>query len=900
LPQQEAVAMTKNVRIAISGEAVRRGTIGCTVCVAVALGLGVLVTAQNAITTPAAHFGFELAADGKYAMWEQEVAYYQQLAKESDRIDLQVVGKSTQGRPFLLLTISSPQNLAKAQRYKDISRQMADPRGLTPQQIDALAAEGRAVVLVTLGQHSTEVASAQMGPRLVHRLATGNDDQIRTILDNTIFLLIPSFNPDGHDHVGDWVRQSAGTPYEGAGPPDLYGAYIGHDNNRDGYMLSQIESQHWAKVVYQDWFPQVYKDTHQQGSYGARITIPPKYDPINPHVDPLMWRTSQLLGGAMGTRLEAEGVTGVESQVHYDAWFMASFHGVANLSNMTSFHTESASARLVWPLYIHPEQIGPGSRGRPENKAQMTFPHPWPGGWWRMSDIARQQEIETLALVETMGRHRHSFLKNRALAASRQIQNGAAEPPYAHVIPMNQHDPGTAAKFAAVLMMNGIEVHRAADRFTTRSRTVEAGDLIVRLDQPSRALVKTMIEPMIYPDNEWTRARDGSPLPPYDMASFTLGDHMGVESFALDEKATAKLEKLTAAPKPAGRISGSGSAGWLLTPAWNDSFRAVNRLLKNGGAVYRVAKPPQPWAPGTFWIPAAGPNSSAIVQGLATEFGLPFAAAAAAPAGPFTQLKPLRIALYRRYAGGNMDEGWTRYLFDQWEFPYSRVDADEIRKGGLAAKYDVVLIADDTVRALVGGGAPEAAATPFAAAALPAEFSKTLGNAGVDALKEFVLGGGSLVLLDHATALASERFGVPVRNPVAGLSDKEFFVPGSSLRVQFDPAQPLAYGMPRESTVLFFESVAFDINNSIGNDRISVVARYHDRDLLRGGWLDGEQHLVRLPALLDVSYGKGRIAMIGFRAQNRAQTHGTFKVLFNALYRAGAVEVPASGTVTSR
>ena len=328
-----------------------------------ALALASFVQAQSGITTPAAHFGFELAADGKYAMWDQEVAYYEKLAKESDRIDLQVLGKSTLGRPFILLTISSPQNLAKLDRYKEISRQMADPRGLTPQQIDALSAEGRAVVLVTLGQHSTEVSSGQMGPRLVHRLATRSDDQVRTILDNTIFLLIPSFNPDGHDIVGDWLKKSAGTPYEGAGPPELYGAYIGHDNNRDGYMLSQVESQHWAKVVYQDWFPQVYKDTHQMGSYGSRIMIPPKYDPVNPHVDPLIWRTSQLLGGAMGTALEAEGVTGVESQVHFDAWFMASFHGVANLSNITSFHTESASARLIWPLYIHPQQIQPGSRG---------------------------------------------------------------------------------------------------------------------------------------------------------------------------------------------------------------------------------------------------------------------------------------------------------------------------------------------------------------------------------------------------------------------------------------------------------------------------------------------------------------------------------------------------------
>jgi hypothetical protein len=877
------------------------------VSVCIALALATFVQAQSGITSPQAHFGFELAADGTFAMWDQEVDYYEKLAKESDRIDLQVLGKSTLGRPFILLTISSPQNLAKLDRYREISRQMADPRGLTPQQIEALAAEGRAVVLVTLGQHSTEVASSQMGPRLVHRMATSSEDRIKTILDNTIFLLIPSFNPDGHDIVGDWVKKSAGTPYEGAGPPELYGAYIGHDNNRDGYMLSQVESQHWAKVVFQDWFPQVYKDTHQMGSYGSRLAIPPKYDPINPHVDPLMWRTSQLLGGAMGTALEAEGVTGVESQVHYDAWFMASFHGVANLSNMTSFHTESASARLIWPLYIHPQQIQPGSRGRPENKAQMTFPHPWPGGWWRMSDIARQQEIETIALVETMGRYRQSFLKNRALAAMRQVERGAAE--FGHVIPMNQHDPGTAAKFASTLMMNGVEVHRAPARFTSGSRVVEAGDLIVRLDQPSRALIKTMIEPMVYPDNEWTRRRDGSPLSPYDMASFTLADHMGVESFPMQvgldfSRATPKLEKLTSAPKPAGKIVGTGSAGWLLTPTWNLSFRAVNRVLKNGGTVYRLSDPPAPWAPGTFWIPAGGSIDSTAIQALATEFGLPFSAVAEAPTGlarrspgegGMSRLRPLRVALYRRYAGGNMDEGWTRFIFDQWEFPYARVDADEIKKGGLNAKYDAVLIADDTVRAIVGAGGAggaEAPASPFAAGALPAEYTKALGNAGVDALKEFVRAGGSLVLLDNSTTLATERFGVPVRNPIAGLSEKEFFAPGSSLRVHVDTTQPLGYGMPKETTVVFFESTAFDINNSSANDRIAVVARYHDRDLLRGGWLDGEKHLAGMPALLDVGYGKGRIAMIGFRAQNRAQAYGTFKVLFNALYQAGAVSVP--------
>ena len=861
----------------------------CALCLA--LATGVIVGAQSAITMPGEHFGFELAADGQYAMWDEEVAYYETLARESDRIDLRVLGESTQGRPFLLLTISSPQNLAKAERYKEIARQLADPRGLTPQQIDALADEGRAVVLVTLGLHSTEVASAQMGPRLVYRLATSNDEQTRTILDNTIFLLIPSFNPDGHDIVGEWLAETAGTPHEGVGPAEVYSQYVGHDNNRDGYMLSQAESQLWAKVVYEEWYPQIYKDTHQMGSYGARLTIPPKYDPINPHVDPLIWRSSQLLGGAMGTTLEAEGVTGVESQVHYDAWFMASFHGVSNLSNITSFHTESASARLIWPLYVHPQQILSNRRGRPENKAQMTFPHPWPGGWWRQSDIARQQEIETLAVLEAASHYRQHFLKNRALAASRQVEKGAAEAPYGHVIPLRQHDPGTAVKFVSTLMLSGVEVHRVVEEFTSGGQLVEPGDLVIRLDQPSRALIKTMIEPAIYPDNPWTRRQDGSPLPPYDMASFTLGDHMGVESFPLAERLTANLEKLDDAPTLTGAISGTGSSGWLLTPTRNDSFRAVNRVLERGGAVYRLPSPPEPWVPGTFWIPAGGSIDTSAVQALATEFGLPFTAVASAPAGQLSQLKPLRLGLYRRYMGGNMDEGWTRFLFDNWEVPYARVDADEISEGGLNAKYDVLLFADDPLVTIMGLEGRVPAESPYAGLEYPPEYSKGLGDAGLQAVKDFVRDGGSLVLLDGATTLATERFGIPVRNPLAGLSETEFFAPGSTLRVRVDTSQPLGYGMPEHAMIVFFDSVAFDITNSRANDQLSVVARYGDRDLLRGGWLDGERHLAQQAALVDVGYGEGRIALIGFRAQNRAQAHGTFKVLFNALYQAGAVNV---------
>jgi hypothetical protein len=623
------------------------------------------------------------------------------------------------------------------------------------------------------------------------------------------------------------------------------------------------------------------------------MTIPPKYDPINPNVDPLVWRSSMLLGGAMATELEAAGITGIESGVHYDAWFMSSFHTIVNQHNIPGFHTESASAKMIWPLYIHPQELQPGSRGRPEYKAQMSFPHPWPGGWWRMGDIGRQQEVSILALVENVARYREMFQKNRAISASRQVERGRTEAPYAHVIPMRQHDPGTAVKFVSILMQSGVEVHRAPENFTTGRWVVEAGDLIIRLDQPSRAFVKSLIEPLIYPDNEWTRRRDGSPLRPYDTASATLGDHMGVESFPVEETLTAKLEKLTSPPKLTGKITGSGSAGWLLTPDWNDSFRAVNRVLKAGGAVYRLPNPPAPLAAGTFWIPASGSTSAASVQALAQEFGLPFTAVATPPAGRLSMLRPLRVGLYHRYFGGNADEGWTRFIFDKWEFPYSRIEADEIKKGGLNERYDVLLFPDDELPFIIGSEPREAGLFP-SGGNYPPEYRKGIGAEGVQALKAFVLGGGSLVLVDGATSLATESFGIPVRNALKGLSAKEFFGPGSTLRIRMDPTQPLAYGMPRNALAIFFDSAAFDVGNSLSNGNIAVVGQYGDRDLLRGGWLDGEKHLAQMAALLDVGYGQGRIALIGFRAQLRAQAHGTYKVLFNALYQGGAKDVASA------
>jgi hypothetical protein len=505
-----------------------------------------------------------------------------------------------------------------------------------------------------------------------------------------------------------------------------------------------------------------------------------------------------------------------------------------------------------------------------------------------MGDIARQQEIAILGTLETAARHREMFLSNMALMARRQVERGASEAPYAHVVPMRQHDPGTAAKLIATLMEANVEVHRAAERFRSGQFAFDPGDFVIRHDQPLRGYIMSLLIPYVYPDNPWTRRADGTPLAPKDWASVNLAELMGVEAIPVTDKLAMRMVPLTEPPTMAGAVTGSGSAGWLLTPTWNDSFRAVTRILEAGGDVHRLTAPPETWAPGTFWIPASSAASQTTIDGLANEFGLPFVAVASAPAGSSFPLKLPRVGLYRRYQGGNSDEGWTRWIFDSWEFPYTRVESTDIRAAELNSRFDVLIVPDDELSALIGSTGAAQSEYISGSQAYPQEFRQGLGDSGVQALQDFVREGGTLVLLDRASELAIQRFGIPVTNVVGGLSSRDFYAPGSMLRVEFDPSHPLAYGMPSRGLVLFDGSPAFEVRSTLHNEGISAAGRYGERDLLQSGWLDGESHIANKAALLDVGYGAGRVVLVGFGAQRRAETHGTFKILFNAMYLNGA------------
>lgn len=840
---------------------------------------------QGAVTSPEKFFGFQLGSDRKIARWDRIVEYFGLLEREgAGRLKVVNMGPSTMGHPFLLVIISSPANLARLERLREVNARISDPRGLREEEVGKLVAEGRAVICQSMSLHATEIGGTQMAPELAYDLCARQDEETLRILDNVLFLLVPSFNPDGAIMVADWYQKTLGTEYEGSNLPWLYHKYAGHDNNRDAFQTNLVESQYMARILFTEWIPQAYVDHHHMGSYGARIYVPPYAEPIRPLADPLIWREHSWYGAHIAYKEEEAGLSGVLNMAQYSGWGHFGFHWITPFHNIAGMLTESANTRLATPIFIQPEQLRGGTRGLPAYAEQTTFPNPWPGGWWRLRDIVERQKVSAWAVLDLAARNRETVLWNAYLKARRQTERGARGKPAAYVIPAAQHDPLTAVKLVNKLLVQGIEIRRAASGFTVASgMSYPAGSFVVSLAQPKMGLIRYLLGRTFYPDNDYTRDKDGSPIRPYDMATDTMFEFMGVRVDPVDEAVAGDLQKVTAPVTVVGRVA-KGASGYALDGRLNDSFKAVNLLLDKGVAVRRVNMAAPGLRPGDFLVPAA---PEALVADIARQTGVDFNAAGAEVRQGAHDVRRLRIAMYQRYMGGNMDEGWTRLLLERFSFPYASIMDAEIRKGGLNEKYDVIILPDDSSAMITGerggrGGAESAQPQ----GSVPPEYRSGIGSEGVEALRAFVRKGGTLVALGRASLFAIERFGLPVRNVAAGLPPKEFFCPGSTLRVAFDNAHPLAYGMPARGLVVFLgDSAAFEIVPSEHNEWYETVVRYADRDLLESGWLIGERTLAGKAAMLSARYGEGRVILVGFRTQHRAQTHGTFKLLFNALVR---------------
>jgi hypothetical protein len=857
--------------------------------------------APQALPTPEQFFGFQMGADRKLANWDRLVEYYRRLAQGSDKMRLVELGKTSEGRPYLALFISSPANLAKLEQYRAMNARLNDPRGVPESEIRSIVAAGKAVVIQSFALHSSEVAASQTAAEFVYDSLTRADAEATRILDNVISIVLPSINPDGTQMIADWYMKYAGTEHEAAGLPWLYQKYAGHDNNRDGFALNLPESKHLGKLMYRDWLPQAYVDHHQMGGGNARLYIPPYAEPIRPDGDPLVWREMSWWGGHMGTMLEAAGKTGVIGAAIYSGWGHMGFHWITPFHNIAGMLTESASARLATPVFVHADQLRGGPRGLPEYDSQTTMPSVWPGGWWRVRDIVEQQKIAAWATVDLAARNRETVLWNMYLKASRQTERGRNGAVKAYVIPAAQHDALTVTKLVNLLLDSGIEVQQSKAQFIVEGRVYGPGSFVVPMAQPKMGLVRWMLGRTFYPDNSYTRDREGNPIRPYDMSTDTFGEFMGVRSDPVGEMVTADLAKLAGPVPLTGAVAASAAGGYLLDGRLNDSHRAVHLLLAKGIGVRRAgqASPDGSVRAGDFLVGAGD------VAAVATATGVDFTALRAPVTAGAYDIRAPRVAMLQRYNGGNMDEGWTRLMFEQFSIPYKSIMDAEIRKGALESAYDVIVLPADSIAAMTGETPPGQGGArggqgggPPAESNTPPEYRSGFGAEGVKALEAFVRNGGTLVTFAQAGDLAIQRFGLPLRNVVAGLPGKVFWAPGSTLRVRFDHTHPLAYGMPRDGFALFMAgSQVYEVTSTERSHDVEILATYIDRDILQSGWLLGEAVIAKKAAAVTVKHGRGRVVLIGFRPQHRAQTHGTFKLVFNALLNGPG---DARGTTTTQ
>ncbi len=849
---------------------------------------------QTAIPTPESVLGFTVGADYKLATYDESIRYFEKLAAATNRMKLIDVGKTSTGHAWTLAVISSPENLAKLDHYRDIAQRLAHPDGLTDAQAHALAREGRAFVDISGGLHASEIAGSQHTIQLAYDiLANVDDPKVKAILDNTVLFLWPSINPDGQNIVVNWYRENVGTPYEISPLHELYQKYLGHDNNRDSYMLNVVESRVVART-WRQWEPNIIYVQHQTAPFPTRIWLPPFAEPIANRVNPLMSREVNTIGMTIAQELETNGQPGATHMgTGFDAWYPGYIDYMPMLQNIASFWTETALYNYATPHFYTLRDFPAEYR---DLRPQSLYPSPWAGGWWRLKDAVDYMRTASMAVLDYATKYREELLWNRYQAGRNTIAKYRKDPPYAYFIPQQQRDPGAAAEMLRRLAFNGIRVSQLDKDAVHDGVRYPAGTWAIPMDQEYAELVRNLFEPQDYPDlREYP---DGPPEQPYDAAGWTLPFQMDVRTIEARVPLTAEFRaalkpvqgkagdmKTAEAPfntsaaaaginPPPARITGAGDV-LAVDPAQNDAFKLINRVLADGGSVQ--------------YDDAGGRGGKYLVSGIAAakadgwvnELSLR-AERRLAAAGTASPVKS-RIAVYKPWTA-SMDEGWIEWLLDQYQFKYTVVSNADMQAGDLSSRFDVVLIASDRPNSIING---------FGKGTVPPRYEGGIGNGGVRALDAFVRGGGTVVCLNSSSDFAIEALHLPVKNVIAGLNRKDYFASGSILEITTDPSHPVMAGMPDRARVFADGSPVF---TTLEGFEGTVLAKYAKEGSPKvSGYLLGEKYLQGYAAAVDVKHGRGHAILIGFRPQWRGQPFGTFRVVMNAALFSHEVADKAKG-----
>lgn len=812
------------------------------------------IAQETKLTTPAEHLGFAPGSDRNLADWEQITSYFKLVEAASPRVKLVELGRSPGGALMIAAYISSEENIARLPELLAAQKQLT----YSPAAEDEAARrEGHKLfVVISCSIHSTEIGASQMSMELLHRLAAGEDELTRMIRDRLVVILIPTPNPDGLNQVVEWYRRWLGTPYEGCSPPWLYQEYAGHDNNRDWYMLNLDETKtlnHWMSKV---WFAQVVWDAHQMGSTGFRAVVPPFVGPPNPFIHPLVLEGIANAGHSMKAQAIRDGYRGLAHGTFFSVWWNGGFRTTPYFKNSIGLLTELASCKLATPIDVNEEQL----KTRRALQKTVENPAPWSGGQWSLADIVGTE----LSLAE--GLLRHCALNCDSIIADYRrmcldAASAAEGGPAAYLLAWDQHDPAALQRLAELMGEHGIEVNELAKEVTLGERLYPEGTVLISGFQPFRPFIRSMFERLLYP----AETEDADP---YDISGWTLADQLGLEvrQVSGEEWKETGMAQITAPYQDRREQPPSTSTGETIYYAGDTAnYLELNRVILDGGMVYREY-PAEGYLPVRAAFIYYNPNRDASGYDISGKI----------QEAQEKSMRLPRLALMRGYMS-SIDEGWTRYLLEQHGFPYKSIDEARIKEGELKRDFDAVILPDVNERSLVTGRQEED---------YPPEFRGGIGEDGLRNLDEFVKTGGTLICLGNSCRVAVEKLSLPVEDLLKDVKREELHIPGSLIVMNPDPTHPVAFGMADKVAAMFIRSFAFGVSEE-NKDKVDIVARWAESDLLISGFARGEEKIAGKAAVVVVRHGDGRVVLIGFPCQFRAQPYSTFKLLFNAVYYAG-------------
>ena len=830
-------------------------------------------TKSGSIPHPSEYFGREIGDPGVLIPHSKILEYYRFMEERSDRVKVVEIGETTEGRPFYYAIVTSPENHARLDNLINMNSNLYDPRGVSDGEIQQIVREGKTFMVANHQIHSTEVGASQGALLMAHRMATGDDHEVSRILDNVVLIHVPVHNPDGQERVYEWLDKWRGTEHENSRPPFLYQKYVGHDNNRDWYMFTQVETQ--LSIEIQNKFhPQFTLDQHQMGSRGARIFVPPFEDPWEPGIDPALIASNNMIGTYMGQYLTSRGLKGVEWKNRYDAWTPARayyhYHGGVRIL------TEVAGANFADELDIPFDSLGSDYQ-----RLRWNFPMPWEGGKWTFKEIVNYHYTSSMAALLAGADLREQLLAGMAASQKRSVEPGE-DSPFAFIVPYNQTDPPTATKLLQVLEMADVEIEKAQTSFSVAGNKYGEGSHVIKFAQPAGRFAKTVLERQDYPK---IFMYEGGPLdPPYDVTAHTLPLLMNVDVDFVYEPFSANLTKVDEIQFPKGSVTGGrNTVAWLLDPRVNHSYSAAVELAKHGltRVMDRFTVGGTVWPAGTFVLQRRSSDEmtgemAGLVKDVASRFHIDITGVDNLPN---VSLKPViapKVAIYQSYSP-SMPEGWFRWVLDEHKIPYDILHYDDINDARLT-NYSILFLPP-------GGGSPKmmVEGQTNVENSTPPAYADGIGEEGVDALDKFVQGGGTLYTWSGAWRFLQQYMNVDVKAVNDGLDRTEFNIPGSLLRVNVDTSHPLGFGLTDETAIFFRRDSAWPANMGDAN----VIASYPADDLLLSGWIQGEDVLVNQAAMVEIPRGKGRMVMTGFYPEYRGQAHQTYKMMFNAIFYAG-------------